>query len=864
MKNRIKKWFEMNNWKRILISLITIVGTFLAITFGSVFFISQNPNKSIEYGGGVEILVQVKKDNQEASQELTTKVSESLTQRLSGGTDLNGTKVSQEGDGKIRITKSGSVSDAQRVELERTITHKPIITMTDINVNPLFDNGVFTENGSLEVGNVESWIPPFEEGSAKYKPENGKNAVAISLKDNSAVLEWTKATDYLSKKPSGQNVVLIWSDLDEILKIAKSDEFRDDWIASGENLYNFMFVNNKPSEVQFDSETNSTKLIQNVYKTAGFNAEKYLISAASVTQPLNSKDIVISGNFTTQEATKLANNINYGLTDYKLDLLSSIYVTPTLNDNAFSSAIWAGVVVFALIAIFMIVNYGLLGALSTISIALYIFLTLLMFSVLRGEYSPSTIAALVIGIGISVDANIITFERLKNEIYSGDSLKKSFKNSNRLSISSIIDANITTIIVAFILFYFGTKSVKGFSISLILSILFTLLVMLVFTRFLSTMIVQTGYFEKRLWLLGVHKKYIAKQNKNVWYKKVNYTKHAKWFAIGSFAIILAGALAFIIIGLSQGSIWSGINRSIEFRGGTNILIRGNQDYNISLDQTYIENVRSYLVQKSSEWGIQNINEVISIQRSDLSIDNWILVLRTTQDLSALTSVIQADVASQLSDVSVISYAVSSKEATTLVVNALMAISISFVGIVLYTLLRMKWTFSIAAIFGLVHDILLVVAFIIITRIQVNSIVVAAMLSIVGFSINYTIVTFDRIREILTQEYNTSSTLDKKQVRAVANKAVAQTFKRSIYTTVTTMMAILVLLAFQNATDFSFNIIVLFGMAIGTYSSIFICSWLWTVLENIRQKRVQKRKNNHYWDVNKPEEQYFVGINDYTV
>ncbi len=140
--------------------------------------------------------------------------------------------------------------------------------------------------------------------------------------------------------------------------------------------------------------------------------------------------------------------------------------------TAFTKAMIAGLIVFSLIAIFMIVNYGLLGALSTIGMALYMFLTLTMFTVMRGEYSPETIASLIIGIGMAVDACIITFERLKSEVRSGNSIIKSHKIANKLSLSTIFDSNTTTIIVGFVLFFFGTGQIKGFSIMLILSIIF--------------------------------------------------------------------------------------------------------------------------------------------------------------------------------------------------------------------------------------------------------------------------------------------------------------------------------------------------------------------------------------------------------
>ncbi|ADE19744.1 protein translocase subunit SecDF [Mycoplasma crocodyli] len=861
---RIRDFFTWKNWKRIVILSITLISSVFAIVFGSVFYVAKNPNRSIEYGGGIEVLVQVKKDNQNADKTLTNKVSESLFERLTGGTGLTGTTVSSEGDGKIRITKSGSLNDLQRREFESKVADKPILTMTDLNINPLFKNGEFNPHGSLDSGNAKEWIPPFADNGAKYMIDHqGKDSVSIDLKDNDAIAEWTKATKFISEKHPGQNVILMWINIEELLTLAKT-KFPTEWDASGHNLYNFVHVNNMAVQEVPDptkENPNNKKRIRNVLKEAEFRAKDYLISEAAVSQPLNTKSVIVSGNFTQTEAKELANDINYGTSKYDLDILSSVYVDSALNTSAFKSAMLAGLIVFSLISIFMIVNYGLLGALSTISIALYIFLTLLMFTVLRGEYSPATIAALIIGIGISVDANIITFERLKKDLYSGSSLKKSFKNSNSLSFSTIIDANITTLIVAFTLFYFGTKDVRGFSISLILSIIFTLIVMLIFTRFTSSLLVNTGWFDKKLWLLGVHKKLIAKDNSNKLYVRFDYVKQAKWFALVSLIIIIASIIVFVSIGLSKSNIWDGIVRNIDFKGGLNITIAGDKEKFVSLSHSDAESIKNYIIQNAAAWKIEDVDSIISLQRVDNDHDNWALIIKSTQDLSDSILSIKKGLNENFNNITITNYVVSTTEAKRLLLNSLLAISIAFVGIVLYTLVRMRWTFSISAIIGLLHDLLVVVAFIILARLQLSSIMIAAILSIVGFSINDTIVTFDRIREIIINNYH-RKVLEKATIKKIANTAISETIKRSFYTTATTMTALIILLAFGNATDFSFNIVMLFGMAIGVYSSIFICTRIWVFLENIRQKGIKRRSENKFWEVAKPTEQTFVGVNDF--
>ena len=270
---------------------------------------------------------------------------------------------------------------------------------------------------------------------------------------------------------------------------------------------------------------------KSVLRKSVLDTSKYLLSVASVDSQMTGRTFVLEGNFNQQDTKDLARKLNFGSASYELNIPYSRHIAATYGESAFRKALIAGIIVFAIIAIFLMVNYGLLGALSTISIALYIFMTLMMFTVMRGEYSPATIAAIIIGVGMSVDANIITFERLKNQLYDGASVKKANKMANRQSLSAIFDANITTLIIAFVLFYFGTRDIIGMSVTLILSILFTLVVMLVFTRIMASLLLNTGYFDKRKKLLGLRPKMDKKIQETL--NKPDYVKKSGLFVMAS-------------------------------------------------------------------------------------------------------------------------------------------------------------------------------------------------------------------------------------------------------------------------------------------------------------------------------------------
>ncbi|WP_426461526.1 protein translocase subunit SecDF [Mycoplasma hafezii] len=870
MINWIKKTLKINNFKRFLISFITIAAAGVAIVFGSTFYISKNVNKSIEYGGGVEVLVQAQVKNEKnevenADPTLTELVNKSLFNRLTGGTGLNGITVSTEGDGKLRITKSGSYSSNELNDFEKEIVTKPILTITDTEMHPLFvrdgsvvkfekDASLFGANGQLKP--LSTFIPPFATGNnsvaAAVEP-GGKWTVEIELAGESGKNAWTDATQYISTLKDKR--MLIWLNLDKLYQIAESPANREAWEKANKNLWNFVHVN--------ESVLNEAK-VENALKENDFNAGLYLISSPAVSSAITSGKTVIQGQFTQDSAQKLADNIKFGLSNYELKPLYKRYLQADKNQNAFKYAMIAGIIIFVAIALWMIVNYGLLGALSTISMALYIFLTLLMFTALRGEYSPSTLAALIIGIGISVDANVITYERLKKQIYEGDSFKKSYKNANRQSLSSILDANITTILVGFVLFYFGTKDVKGFSITLTLSVLFTLLVMLVFQRFLATLLANSGIFDKRLYLLGVRKRYI--NNPTKFRQKIDnadFLKYSKYFVLLSLTFIVIAAIVFSVLAGINKNLSAGINSSIEFSGGINISIIGDEANGIIISKEQAEHIKELLLANQDALEINNLAKAISISLSNNEQHSYIVSINTTQAVNQenLVSQISAIIKQVNNNYNLLTFQVSNSEAQKLVLNALLATGISFIGIILYLLFRMNYTYSIAAIIGLLHDFLMVIAFIIITRLQVSTILVAAMLAILGLSINDTVVTFDKIRETINSRY-IRKILTKEDIRTIINQSIADTLKRSIYTSLTTLFAIAVLLAFQNATDFSFNIVMLFGISIGVYSSIFICTWVWSKLELHRQKKIQKRIDTGYWKINYPEEQTFNGINDY--
>ncbi|MCR8613208.1 MAG: protein translocase subunit SecDF [Mycoplasma sp.] len=845
----MKKRRGIVNWIILGTTLLLIL---LSIILGTSLYVSKNVRKSIEYAGGFEVLVEVndKKTGGSTDESTAQSVADNIDTRLRADGYTNPTVLVENADSNwyVRVRIANVTSDIQREEITNEVSHQPVMSIYDENDKPLFDTNGYNSQ-ALPIADKDQ-MQIIKSGSAHYTvsgSNNPKNVVAMSVASDSARNALQQATTALSSGSSTRgHQMFIWLDHDYLTNIAKTYH-PTDWAAAGNNL-------NKYAYISIGGKQTSTFRTMTWYENGSehsVNFEDYLISSASVDKPLTEDSFIIQGNFTINSAKKLASNINFGLASYSLSEKSSHFVAASYGSNAFTKAAIAGIIVFSLIAIFMIVNYGLLGALTTISLGLFIFLTLLMFTVMKGEYSPSSIGALILGIGMAVDANIITYERLKIEIFDGSSVAKAFNKSNKTSISTIVDANITTIIVAFVLFYFGTHSLKDFSITLILSIGFTLLIMLAFTRFLTWLLVRTNVFKDRLWLLGIKKQTLDKYSKQKpKYHGWDYIKSAKWFVVGSVSILMAGLIVFSTFAGINGTFGAGFNRTIDFSGGA--VVELDSPGTLTLTQQQEDEAEAFLRQH----GIDDISYIYNSKNEITGVSG------ETQSSTTLTTQLLEDYKNTPSHgIGTYNFNnVTSDVATKLAKNALYAIGISFIAIIVYTMVRFKWTYSIAAILALIHDGLIIAAIFIIGRIKVNPVFVAALLSIIGYSINDTIVTFDKIRDLMKEEHRVGLTVA--EIKGIANKAIGQTIKRSLLTSMTTLSAIVILMSFNGATDTSFNLAMFFGMLSGTYSSIFIASYSWIYLERMRQKRLAKRKKNKFWKLQGVEEQTIKGVNEY--
>ena len=561
------------------------------------------------------------------------------------------------------------------------------------------------------------------------------------------------------------------------------------------------------------------------------SSESNCLSAATVSQGF-ATDVIIQGNFTQEEVSNLVDLINSGSLPSKLTEISSNTVGASFGDQTLETTLIAGIIAIVAIMLILIFIYHFAGFISSVSMMIYTFLVFAVFWLVGGVLTLPGIAALVLGIGMAVDSNVITFARIKEELLKGKSLPNAFKEGSKESFSAILDSNLTTLIVAIIMFILGESSIKGFATMLIITILVTMITMVFLTRFLMKLFVTTNYFNDKLKLfINVRKEDIPDVSKNEKVKpnrfhKINFFAHKKWTIAISSLIIAVGAILIITKGLNLG---------IDYKAGTSISI-------ISEEKMTVKGIKADLKElelKATQ--ITKSNDEISI-RMDSTLDG--------DKVKEVNNYFEEKYEAKV-NIGVVTNLVQRE----LVKNAILSILIALIGIIIYISIRFKFSYALGGVIALLHDVAIMFSLFAIFRLEVSSMFIAAVLAIIGYSINDTIVSFDRIRENLKK-------IDKKKIskerfEEICNESTQETFTRTIYTTITTLLPVVILLLLGSSGIFTFNMAMLFGLIAGTYSSIFIATILFMAIEKKNLGKEEKVKKIYTDDL---EEKKIKGIN----
>ncbi|WP_010678259.1 protein translocase subunit SecDF [Bacillus timonensis] len=544
------------------------------------------------------------------------------------------------------------------------------------------------------------------------------------------------------------------------------------------------------------------------------------LSAATVRQVFNSKSVSIEGgNFTVESANELASLLNAGALPVDLTEIYSTSVGAKFGEQALNKTVFAGAIGIFLVLLFMLVFYRFPGLIAAITLSIFVYLNLLVFDWMNAVLTLPGIAALILGVGMAVDANIITYERIKEEIRSGKSILSAYRTGSKNSFLTIFDANITTILAGIVLFIFGNSAVKGFATMLIVSIILSFVTAVYGSRLLLSLWVNSKFLNKKPSWFGVKKNQIRnladadeEGNYPTRFDRFDFAKHKNKFFIASGIMVIVGIAVLAIFKLNLG---------IDFVAGTRMEVLA--DHPITQEEFTDE--LSKLNLEAKEIVISGDNNEIGVARfaDELSKDQVNKVKSHFHDLYGADP-----------SVSTVSPTVGKELAR----NAFIASLIAMAGIIIYVAFRFEWLMGLAAIVALFHDAFFMIVIFSITRLEVDVTFIAAVLTIIGYSINDTIVTFDRIRELYKKKKRIKTYED---LASIVNSGLRQTLGRSVNTAITVIFTsvALLLLGGQAITNFSFALTI--GLIAGMYSSIFIAAQLWLVwkTKQITKKRPAK-------------------------
>lgn len=531
-----------------------------------------------------------------------------------------------------------------------------------------------------------------------------------------------------------------------------------------------------------------------------------IVSAPLVQAVISDGRAQITGMESLESADRLASTIRIGALKLELDVLRSNVVGAKLGQDAIKTSLMAGLIGFAIICVFMILVYRLAGLAASLALTMYIGLTLFLLHSFGITLTLPGIAGIILSIGMAVDANVIIFTRIKEEIGAGKNTRTAIKEGYNKALSAIIDGNLTTLIAAAVLNLKGTGSIKGFAATLALGIVLSMFTALFVTRFIMNCFLDLGLDNEVLY----GKKTDTKIIKFVSYRKISY-------AIS--IIVIAIGIAFIIMNASRGL--GGFNYGLDFKGGSSTNIEFNENLSLSDIDNKVVPVFERTTNSSDiqTQKVANSNEVIVKSRT-LTLEEMKTIYETLHT--------EFNVPEDRITTENISGAVSVQMRQ----DAIIAVIIATIFMLIYIWFRFKdIRFAGSAVIALVHDCLVTIGFYAIFRWTVDSTFIACMLTIVGYSINATIVIFDRIRENLGR-------MRGQDVENIVNVSITQTFTRSINTSLTTLIMVIVLYIMGVSSIKAFSLPLIIGIITGCYSSICLTGPLWFDFKNIKSNDVE--------------------------
>ena len=547
-------------------------------------------------------------------------------------------------------------------------------------------------------------------------------------------------------------------------------------------------------------------------ESVGIYYDDHFISVPRVSAAITDGNCVINGMSDFQEAENLATFIRVGAINLKLQELESNVEGAQLGGAALSSSIKAAGIGLALVMLFMIVMYGISGFAASVGLGIYTSLVIAFVYWFEITLTLPGIAGIILGIGMAVDANVIVFARIREEIAAGRTVSSAINEGYKKALSAILDGQVTTFIAALVLMVLGSGTVKGFAYTLIISIVLSLFTALFVAKYLMQGLYAIGFKSEKLYGRAKDR------------KPINFLKHKAVYFIISIVVIVAG---FVGMGVYSAQGSRALNYSLEFAGGTSTKADFGKDYTV-------EQVESDIVPEVAAVIGDNAIQATTVNGStDIVLKTRTLTLDEREELdSMLVEKFGVD------ESSIETQSISSTISSEMRSDAIKAVIVACIFMLLYIWFRFKdIRFATSAILALVHDVLVVLTAYALIRISVGGTFIACMLTIVGYSVNDTIVIFDRIRENLhgIKKYSADELAD------IANESLTQTLSRSINTSLTTFVMVLLLFIFGHTSIREFSLPLMVGVLCGTYSSICIATELWYVMKLYLGKSAVKKQ-----------------------
>lgn len=777
-EEKIKKNQRNKFFKASIISILVLVVSILVL-----IPLLKGTKFGLDLQGGFEILYKVNSiDGSDVSSDMVNSTYNIIEKRVNS-LGVSEPEISIEGD-NIRVQLAGVTNQE---DARKMISTTASLTFRTIDGELLMDSSVL-KSGKASVG---------------YDTKNGYY-ISLQIDDYDTFYEQTKKVSEME-----ENMIVIWLDYVDGTELVST--------VSG---YQYSIAE------ETLTDDGATVVMPTTY-TCGDLENSNCLSVATVPQAF-ADDVIITGNFEQDEANMLVELINSGSMPTKLEEISSRTVTASFGEDALDKTFFAGIVGIAAIMILLILIYRFGGFIASIAILTYTALVFIIFNLIGGRLTLPGIAAVVIGIGMAVDACVISFARIKEELRRKVPLEEAFKNGNKNSITSIMDANVTTLIAAIILFVLGESSVKGFATMLIISIIATIIVMVLVLRWLLGMFIKSGKFNNRYKaLLG-----IKKLDKKNFFERVNYVKYLNKLVIISVILIVVGGVYFFK---------NGFNLGIDFAGGSSISLTTSEKIKASTVKKELETL-GYNVDKAEEIDENTVyitvKEVFEVSDSD-KVTNYFAEKYddATTNIGSVSNIVKKQ----------------------LLENAIKSLIFACIGLIIYVTLRFTFNYGISSVAALLHDVIVVCILFSLLKLEITTIYIAAILSIIGYSINNTIVVFDRIRENKEKVYK-GKLKSKSELKDLVNESLRETTSRTLLTTITTLLPVVALIVLGSHEIINFNYALLFGLIAGSYSSLILATAIWYFFEKRKIGKPEKKKWYEVEDEDKIEELKVKGIN----